>query len=990
MPLDLTRLSDEELLALESGDLSKVSNKTLKQLDTRATQEPGFMQYAGEAISQIRPGISEVFKGRPETLGRAIESGVRALGTPSAVRTVPTMIAGVMAPPTFAASFLTAGTGYVGSKLAGDDNADGVANSIQSSYVGRALKPSSELFKTGVKEFLTEIGIMGGVSYASETAKRSMEREKFMAPSFREFAEDNKFVPLFGAFSGALRTISSKSAYHNKLIQDSRKEIGSFIDADELTLGMIDPVNYANIETRIAANNPKLFEQISKVGSSITDRYNSLFGKIEHPGKIAGELNKYAGRVDEERQTLSRLEEARNEAEQQLLNAQQLGATKDQLDAMEKKILSSRMAETNQAARLKYWDNLDKQTQGKLPRSSDSADAFGVSVSDIFEQRSTAAAKAYEEAGVPFKEKFIPVDALVTAAKTSLSKAGRSGPVAEAMIKRIEEAGGEAGLISVNDMRDMRRGFSDMFATADGPQLDAVEAIAKIVYGGITRKTSSVIKKTFGEDVAGKFDDVNSWWAETANAQNSKYMRQILAPEPGKNMISTLAKDISEGRMQDVSKFGEFIDSVSKLAPDVANIGSDALHKAIRESFIINASSGSNSINFKKLTESLNAASARLKKTDPINIDNLGFGNKKQLEEVLRAYQEFNPNGSNVTAQALDEFYSNPLVIQEIQAGNSLKKIATKSAARNAFERQVQTQILSEISGAKIDSAAYQNARAAAERAGVSLAEQADVIRKLKRSEIAMAFENMPQIGINAFTGREGQITEMFQQMAPKDAKRIFSAIQEQRPALAQTIERRIVADLLNYATSNTSAPGQIWSLDGRKVTEMFNPNLQDKGNPIHLLREIMPKDKFSKFQESLPIISRMADYVKYGGIGNIPKDITTALGISSTMAMGRPGGSAGAIGLWKNILNAKDGIKYNLAAAILTDNGTQSSIANQILGDMNRSYLNIGSFAIPVSTGSTRLQLILNDDKELANEVNSLKLDLMKSRGANQQVPNQ
>ena len=149
-----------------------------------------------------------------------------------------------------------------------------------------------------------------------------------------------------------------------------------------------------------------------------------------------------------------------------------------------------------------------------------------------------------------------------------------------------------------------------------------------------------------------------------------------------------------------------------------------------------------------------------------------------------------------------------------------------------------------------------------------------------------------------------------------------------------------------------------------------------------------MPKDKFSKFQESLPIISRMADYVKYGGIGNVPKDIVTVLAIGSTQAKGRPGGTAGEIGLLKNILNAKDGIKYNLAAAILTDNGTQSSIASQIIGDMTRSYLNIGSFAVPVSTGSTRLQLILNDDKELANEVNSLKLNLMKSGGVNQPFP--
>jgi len=403
----------EDYGSISTPEVAEASNG--KQTPGEAYKEQGFMSLAGEAMTRIPRGVSDIIRyGRPEELGRGLESAGAALSTPSALRNIPPVIGAFMSPPTAAASFLNAGVGYVSSMLAGDTNAEAVKNSILSSYVGRAVEPASNLFKTGVKEFFTETGIMAGISYTGETAKRSIEQGKFSSPTLKQFADENKYVPLFGTFSGSLRAISSKSAYHNKLIEDSRKEIGSFIDADGLTLGMIDPANYANIEARIAANNPKLFDQISKVGSSITDRYNSLFGKIEHPGKIAQELNKYAGRVDEEQQTLSRLQEARNEAEQQLLNAQQLGATKDQLDAMEKKILSSRMAETNQSARLKYWDNLDKQTKGRLPRSSDSADSFGVAVSDIFEQRSTAAAKAYEEAGVPFKEKFIPVSDLVT------------------------------------------------------------------------------------------------------------------------------------------------------------------------------------------------------------------------------------------------------------------------------------------------------------------------------------------------------------------------------------------------------------------------------------------------------------------------------------------------------------------------------------------------------------------------------------------------
>jgi len=167
------------------------------------------------------------------------------------------MIAGVMAPPTAVASFLTAGVGYLSSKLAGDTNAEAAQNSIQAGYVGRAITPNFNVFSTGAKEILTETGLLSGLSYAGETTKRSIEKGVFTSPGLKEFADDNKYVPLFGAFSGALRTVSSKSEFQRKTIEDARKAFGSFIDSDMLTLGMIDPQNYANIEAKIAATNPR-------------------------------------------------------------------------------------------------------------------------------------------------------------------------------------------------------------------------------------------------------------------------------------------------------------------------------------------------------------------------------------------------------------------------------------------------------------------------------------------------------------------------------------------------------------------------------------------------------------------------------------------------------------------------------------------------------------------------------------------------------------
>jgi hypothetical protein len=67
------------------------------------------------------------------------------------------------------------------------------------------------------------------------------------------------------------------------------------------------------------------------------------------------------------------------------------------------------------------------------------------------------------------------------------------------------------------------------------------------------------------------------------------------------------------------------------------------------------------------------------------------------------------------------------------------------------------------------------------------------------------------------------------------------------------------------------------------------------------------------------------------------------------------------------------------MAAAIMTDAGKDRSIMSQLLTGLSNQYLNIGSFAVPASTASIRLQLMLSDDKELANEVNSVRKDILK-----------
>lgn len=941
----------------------------------QASNQPGFIEYAGEAATKIPQGVGQ-FLTRGEGLGLVAE-GVKAAGmalnTPSAKRTVPPILASVMFPPSapamvgiasrvpllaalpetgpmVAAGLSQGAAAFVGSQLAGDSNSEAVKNAVISSYAGRGIKPNQALFMPGFKEAAKETAIQSGLLAGAETLRKSMEAGALTAPytNVTEMFDDLKFTPMTGIFTGALRAVSGKAAYQKELVDKARYQFGKFIDADSLTLGMIDPQNYANIESRIAQTDPELARQIYGLGATVTDRYNKLFGNIAHPASIAKEINKYAGRADEEAKTLERLKLASEKAQADFDAIQNMPHSPADVDRLKNNIIAAKAAEINQQARYQFWDTLNKSTQNNIPTSDVVAKQFTSSINDIFELRSEAAKVAYEAAGVPFKEKFIPVKELIKAARRATSS--RKGPIADAMIARLNQEGGKDGLISVNQMRDMRRSFSDVFATADENQMDNIEAIAKLAYSAITNKTNSIIENQFGKDVAGAFADVNAWWGKTANAANSRYLRQLSAAEPSKTMVQTLASDLAKGDKQNINKFIELIDAVSEQAPDVAKLGRDALHKTLREGMIINASAGQSSIDFEKLTKALNNAASR-----DFDISVLGFGNKKQLSQVLAAYKEYGANGARVTAQELDEFYSNPLVREQIAAGANISGIASRAAARGAFERGVKTQLLADLTEAKVSSNAYRNAQLKAERAGVDLLEQQKIAAKVRSNPVFAAFEGK---NIGEISGQAGSISKMFQELDPKDARQIFEAFSKNKPKLAEKIERRIVADLLEYSTSDKKNPGQIWSLDINKLNEMFNPALQDKGNPIHLLKEIMPRDKFRQFKSSLYAFNNMSDYYKYGGQADISKDMMTLFGTAGALAASRPGSVAGATGLSTRLFNLADGIKYNTAAWLMLD------------PKASKAYFSGTNFAGDVSRIAPDIWMSVREDKELMNEL--------------------
>jgi hypothetical protein len=138
----------------------------------------------------------------------------------------------------------------------------------------------------------------------------------------------------------------------------------------------------------------------------------------------------------------------------------------------------------------------------------------------------------------------------------------------------------------------------------------------------------------------------------------------------------------------------------------------------------------------------------------------------------------------------------------------------------------------------------------------------------------------------------------------------------------------------------------------------MFNPALQDKGNPIHLLKEIMPRDKFNQFKKSLYSFNNMSDYFKYGRQADVSKEMLTIFGTGGAIGVDRPGSVAGATGLLGRLFNVYEGAKYNTAAFLM------------LSPNFSKAYFEGANFAGDLGRIAPDVWMGVREDKELMNEL--------------------
>ena len=847
-------IADAELASRSSGQPAPTPSPTQTQ---PAGDNRGFFQAANDAARAGSMAFMTLDSGAAEM---AVNSALQATTSPDFRRNAPPMLATLMQSNPYSASALaiTGTIGLLSSKLAGDTNSEAAGNAVLSAYPGAGkLSKSASALKSISEATIKEFLGLSSANIVANNIRSLTEGKGFTSEGLNDW-QDLAFSGGVSLISGPLRGIAQKNNYLAEAKQSVLKELSGY--GEGITLGMIVPEQYAAIEARIAQDNPELLKKIQQYGGSVTDRYLNLFGDIKHPADIATNLNQYTQKLNDEKNTLVSLEQASLEAQDAASKASQ--AASPNMDALQEIARNSLVARINQQARVNFWQNTQDAVGGTLKSPADAMQEWTDGVKDVFQVRSQSAEKAYKNSGVSLTSQSIPVADLRQSVSRALS--GRKGPQLDAILKAIETAGGDSGLISVNQMRELRTNLAGAFTSTNEGQMDAFEAMANEAYHAITQRSQTVIEKQYGKPVASAFKSVNSWWAKTANAAYSKYLRPLTADEPSKTALTTLAADIAAGNTQGYAKFTELLDAIGQLAPDVKKQGRQLLHQTLRDGFIANAAAGASDINWGKLTESLNNAASR-----GFPIESMGFGNRKQMAEVGQTFKDFSTRGEVLDGAALDAFYANPLVQAELAAGRSVKKLARKQAAKSAFESQVTSDALLQAAGVTKKSAeAIRDLNALASEAGLSAAEQKVIVDNLSMNPMFSIWGRNAAGLPKEFGTATGQISEQLKRMRPVDVADFMSAARQQNPSLAVDLEQRVVADYLNLSIGDSKTPGRIWQMAPDKMRQLFNPALEgDAGEAIRLVKNVVSPERFAQFKQSLPAFAKLSEYASLVGL---------------------------------------------------------------------------------------------------------------------------
>lgn len=864
---------------------------------------------------------------------------------------IPVVAASLMTNPgTLEAVVAPAVAETVGSIARGDTMGDTARNALIAGMTpGYKAKEAPGFVWRALTNTAYDAGQFLGAVFASESTKGFIEGKSFGDATKDALKMENYYVPAFlSPLSGSARALGERNSFLQQGAQKAKEAFDDFVAVNfKTTPAMADPAAYASIEEAIIAKNPKgeYAKNLEFLGEDVINRWAKSFRPAPEGVRIAQKLEPYmddANAIKREETALVALEDTFARKSAELESARNLSP--EATAKLREDIFASEMALVNQKARVNFFGQNPNATTPSGAAASTVQKRFTDQVTEIFNIRSKQAAEMYKKTGIPFDEKFIPIDDLVSAVKSATRK--ESGLFTETIIKSIEKAGGDSGVISINQMKQLREGFGYEFNSTNQAAIDTFDRISNLAYRAVTKRTSRITGKVYGKESQKAIGDVNEWWGKTANAANSKIIQKTLSQNPGEEVAKGLATDLSKGKFSRLQQYAELIQEISKYAPDVAEQGRRAITETVREGFFFSAMNKSRRVDLRKLYENLNGAYGYKKEMNSISsvlpIEQLGFGTAQQVRQIDSTFRR---NGiSSVTPEELDEFYANPMVKAAIRNGGDVSKLVRPASARIAFNRQVDGVLARAASGAAVESGEYRGLFEQAKRAGLDVDQAKEQIQILKNKNPIVNFFNEPGTKIGQKMDINGlvKVTEYIRNM-PKSARRGFiNSLREGNPQILKDVKARVTMDIMSKVVAAKQGSRLPYTVDTAAVYKLFNEGTRDAEHPIHILKDVIGEKEFRRFKKNLPSLTRLSAWAGGGINPNLTYDSKNILAGSAKGIMNGGPTTMVARSILGRLWDSVQGGRFHTAAAILDDTEIAAFILSggKVLLPLNKQFL--------------------------------------------------
>lgn len=871
----------------------------------------------------------------------------------------------------------------------------------------------------GLGNMAVGAGAAGGTAAASNLVGNAIDKGS-VPTSFEDYKDAVKGTLMPSIIGAATFGLSGKLQSASKLQQeaDLGKVAMQELGASQPTLGDAIPKKYAELQAQVASTTPEIAAKIQAARAPITKAFYAKIGDTPMNETIATELTPIMQRVD---QADAAYQQAADVADKAIADRQKLfgkvvlsPAQKAQINEQTTStVMDSITAQAKAAIQQQVGADLIGTQTGK-------AETLKTLVGKLFGARSQIASNMMEKTGIDPKAAIFNRDELLSAAtsalgddsettagKAILNTIGNFGTLSakDAAIakqaqlsKRLNEvaAGGkpmtaqeyaalagppkqglyQAGtglktspqakepvFLTLDEFRRLRDGMSSGFVgKIDTNNMSNAERMATKAYAGMSDAQTAQVGANYGPDAQNAYQDFKNFWRDTSKLRDSDFGRAILNGEVSDSTVAGMADKLASGNVDEIKNFKGFVDQIRPQNQAVADNAMAVMGSAIRNSFVQKASDASGVVDYRKLGQMLQSTAS--KRDFPIPIETLRLGNAQDISGWNKALQQFKPQ--DLTTENIQSVMESPQIQGALAVGGKdlSPQIKTKLATL-AFGKRVQDAVALEQAGAMSQAQkAYNEAGVFAHQAGIKAEDAADVLKAARENPLTNVFSGKSGYTLTNEADKvsgQGTITHLVDNMKRDEAKTMIGALREQKPDLADMVERRLLANEFDqFYKGESSVPGTTRGIDMGKVRDYFEPKPGNTDNRFDRLKYVLGADKLNDFKKFATNLAQLDDTTRAAVIASKTTHPTTeAVGLGRLAQTGSVMRRNVVTATMKSLGDMYNRKKFNLLSSLIMDDGLMNSF--------NRSQGNIGE-AI-ASLPAQKAYLLLND-KRIANEL--------------------